>query len=88
MPWEVQPVSEIRVAFIHEVRTLHTPVSQACQKFNVSRTTGYKWLARYQQQPALPLTDRSRRPIHSLRRTEAALEQAILDVRERFHYRR
>jgi transposase InsO family protein len=86
MPWEVQPVSEIRVAFVHEVRTLHTPVSQACQKFNISRKTGYKWLARYQQQPALPLTDRSRRPIRSPRRTEAALEQAILDVRERFHW--
>ena len=48
MPWEVKPVSEIRLAFIHEVRTLHTPVSLACLKFKISRKTGYKWLARYQ----------------------------------------
>ena len=86
MPWEVKPVSEIRLAFIHEVRTLHTPVSLACQKFKISRKTGYKWLARYQQQPGLPLTDRSRRPKSSPRRTSAALEQAVLDVRERFHW--
>jgi transposase InsO family protein len=86
MPWEVQPVSEIRLAFIHEVRTLHTPVSLACQKFKISRKTGYKWLARYQQQPGLPLTDRSRRPKSSPHRTPESLEQAVLDVRQRFHW--
>jgi transposase InsO family protein len=86
MPWEVNPVSELRLAFIHEVRTLHTPVRLACQKFRISRKTGYKWLARYQQQPGLPLTDRSRRPQSSPRRTHESLEQAILDVRQRFHW--
>lgn len=86
MPWEVKPVSEIRVAFIHEVRTLHSPVSLACRKFKISRKTGYKWLARYQEQPGLPLTDRSRRPKSSPRRTSAPLEQAVLDVRQRFHW--
>jgi hypothetical protein len=71
-------VSEIRLAFIHEVRTLHTPVSLACQKFKISRKTAYKWLTRYQQQPGLPLTDRSRRPKSSPRRTPESLEQAVL----------
>ena len=86
MPWEVQPVSELRLAFVHEVRTLHTPLSLACQKFRISRKTGYKWLARYQEQPGLPLTDRSRRPKSSPRRTSESLEQAVLDVRQRFHW--
>ena len=86
MPWEVYPVSEIRTAFIHEVRTLHTPVSLACEKFKISRKTGYKWLKRYAQQPGLPLGDRSRRPASSPKRTAKDLERAILDVRERFHW--
>ena len=70
MPWEVLPVSELRTAFVHEVRTLHTPVSVACEKFNISRKTGYKWLARYAELPGVPLVDRSRRPVSSPQKAE------------------
>src|SRR5579864_2624971 len=31
MPWEVHPVSEIRVAFVQQVLSLHTPVAAACR---------------------------------------------------------
>jgi transposase InsO family protein len=86
MPWEVLPVSELRTAFVHEVRTLQVPVSVACEKFNISRKTGYKWLQRYAEQPGVPLVDRSRRPETSPKKTTADIEQAVLEVRERFHW--
>ena len=86
MPWEVLPVSELRTAFVHEVRTLQTPVSVACEKFNISRKTGYKWLARYAELPGVPLVDRSRRPASSPNKTASDIEQAVLDVRARFHW--
>ena len=86
MPWEILPVSELRTAFVHEVRTLHTPVSVACEKFNISRKTGYKWLARYAELPGVPLGDRSRRPVSSPKKTASDVEQAVLDVRARFHW--
>jgi transposase InsO family protein len=86
MPWEVLPVSELRTTFIHEVRTLHTPVSLACEKFGISRKTGYKWLGRYEQHPGAPLADRSRRPKSSPCKTKDDIEQAVLDVRQRFRW--
>jgi transposase InsO family protein len=84
MPWEVSPVSELRLAFVHQVLTLRRPVAAACRDFGISRTTAYKWLGRYRGDPGEPLADRSRRPHQSPRQTPAAVETAILDVRDRF----
>src|SRR5271166_3245199 len=84
MPWEVQPVSEIRIAFVHQVATLKTPVASACRAFGISRKTAYKWLQRYQNAPDLPLTDYSRRPRSSPRRTALDLEKLVLSVRDQY----
>src|SRR6516162_8821331 len=84
MPWEVLPVSEIRLAFVHHVESLRMPVVEACRKFSISRKTGYKWLDRYRRQPGQPLHDRSRRPKTSPALTDAAVEQRVVDVRRQF----
>ena len=84
MPWEVHPVSEIRLAFVHQVVSLHTPVATACRTFGISRKTGHMWLRRYRAQPEQPLVDVSRRPHSCPRRTAADLETAILNVRDQF----
>ena len=44
MPWKVAPMSEIRLAFVHHVRSLNHSVAEACRRFGISRKTGYKWL--------------------------------------------
>jgi transposase InsO family protein len=84
MSWEVKPVSELRLTFVHQVLTLHRPVATACHDFGISRKTGYKWLRRYRYASDSGLGDRSRRPQHSPARTDPTLEQAILQVRD--HY--
>jgi transposase len=84
MPWSVSAVSELRLAFVHEIVTLHRPMTEACRQYGVSRKTGYKWLQRYRAEPEAGLRDRSRRPQHSPERTNAAVEQAVLAVRDRF----
>jgi transposase InsO family protein len=84
MPWSVQPLSEIRIAFVHEVNSLGSSVTAACRKFGVSRKTGYKWLQRYRQNPLAVLADQSRRPQSSPGRTSPAVEAAVLDVRAQF----
>jgi transposase InsO family protein len=84
MPWEVHPVSEIRLAFVHQVLSLHTPVAAACRTFGISRKTGHKWLRRYHADPAQPLADGSRRPHACPGRTAGDLETAILKVRDEF----
>jgi transposase-like protein len=47
MPWGVKAVSELRLAFVHEVVSLHSPVAAACGEYGTSRKTGHKWLKRY-----------------------------------------
>jgi transposase InsO family protein len=86
MPWEVQPVSELRLAFVHQVVTLHSSVTDACAKFGVSRKTGYKWLGRYRREPKRPLLNQSRRPLGSPKRTDETIEQKILEVRQRYRW--
>jgi len=84
MPWKVAALSEIRLAFVHEVLTLQRPLAQACRKYGISRKTGYKWLRRCQGQPQPALADQSRRPRRSPGRTPRSLEEEVLEVRDRF----
>jgi len=51
-----------------------------CRRFGISRKTGYKWLKRASS--GQPMADRSRRPHHCPMRTESAMEQAIVAVRQ------
>lgn len=82
MPWRVLPVSEQRSAFVHLVLSDGVSMARACRRFAISRKTGYKWLARWRAQGGLE--DLPRRPLHSPRRTSAELEEAILQVRDRY----
>ena len=84
MPWKEFPMHEQRSAFVHLVRSLYYSVSQAAREFGVSRKTAHKWLARYKEDPDIPLLDRSRRPSRSPARSDAVLEQKTLEVRKQF----
>ena len=82
MPWEVLPVSELRLAFVHQVVTLHRSVPRACADFRISRKTGYKWLRRYRERATDGLNDVPRRPHRSPARSADDTEAAILRVRD------
>ena len=84
MPWRVQPVSEIRIAFVHHVRSTGHSVTDACAHFGISRKTGYKWLRRYRDDPDAPLHDRSTKPHHSPMRTGDAIEAEVLQLRQEY----
>lgn len=57
-------------------------MAEACRRFRISRPTGYTWWARYQREGLAGLADRSRRPQHSPHQTPAAMEQAVLALRD------
>src|SRR3954471_7635698 len=84
MPWETPPVSELRLALVHSVRSAGLPVAEAARRFGVSRKTAHKCLARHDAEPERPLADRSRRPAKSPRRTTEEAERAVLEARDRF----
>src|SRR5260221_13561597 len=54
---------------------------ELCRRFGISPTALYKWVGRYSMSGPGGLEDRSRRPLHSPRRTSAAVEAEVLTVR-------
>ena len=80
MAWRARSVLDERVAFFQLARLEGANVAELCRRFGISRQTGYVWLARLRAGESAQ--DRSRRPHASPRRTPAALEQAVLAVRD------
>ena len=85
MPWKETDVRSQRIGFVVEALQGDESVSALCRRYGVSRKTGYKWLARYEQVGKLADLDAlSRRPHHSPRQSSAELEQRVVELR--LHY--
>jgi len=56
-------------------------MSELCRRFGVSRNTGYKWLARYEQGGFDGLKDQSRSPLTCPHQTAPEVEEALLQAR-------
>ena len=83
MPWKQESVVEQRLRFVIEARQKEGPISALCRRHEISRKTGYKWLARYQEAGTIAaLNDQSRRPRHSPKRTSPVVEERVLAVRD------
>src|SRR5438477_8275468 len=64
MPWmETSPVDQ-RERFIHDHRLELYAMADLCARYGISRKTGYKWIARFDEGGRLGLRDRSRAPRH------------------------
>ena len=77
MPWSQFTVVDQREEFVRFARQPGANISELCRRFAISRKTGYKWLGREDCE------DRSRKPLSSPRRTDAALEGKVLQVRDK-----
>lgn len=84
MPWEEVKPMEQRLRFINDYLRGFYSVTELCYRFGISRTTGYKWIDRYQAS-GMPdaVLDRSRRPYHSPTKISDEIVQAFLDVRDK-----
>ena len=84
MPWqEVKPMDQ-RIRFIGDYLHDYFSLSELCSRFGISRTTGYKWIHRYQASGRPDaLSDRSRRPHHSPTRISDEIVQLLLAVRDK-----
>ena len=78
MPWKDKTVEELRKEFV-EAATSCSNFSSLCREFGITRATGYKWLARYENNEAL--SDRSRRPNVTANKTPKAIETQIIEKR-------
>src|SRR5213593_4279667 len=81
MPWrETAPMAE-RMRFVTDwERDLYSMV-ELCERYGVSRKTGYKWLARYEADGPDGLRERSRAPHHCPHRIDAEVAALICAAR-------
>lgn len=83
MPWnETSPMNQ-RTQFIADYLGAYYSHSELCELYGISRKTGYKWIARYEEAGPQGLLERSSRPHHSPNKTPEEIEQLILDLRRK-----
>ena len=81
MPWtETAPMNE-RMRFVVDCEEDLYSMRELCQRYGVSRKTGYKWLARYDAEGAAGLRERSRAPHHCPHRIAPAVADAVCGAR-------
>jgi putative transposase len=81
MPWEEKTRMEQRGRFVEEFSSALYTVSELCERYGISRKTGYKWLHRFGAEGESGLADRSRAPKSSPNRTEPSLAERLLSLR-------
>ena len=81
MPWEVKDTMTLREDFVRLAATQAVPFSELCRRFQITRQTGYKWLARHKAEGINGLADRSRRPHHSPARSAGHIEARVIELR-------
>jgi transposase InsO family protein len=85
MALRVRTIVEQRLTAM-ELIAAGTGVSEVAERLGVSRQAIYDWQARYREDPAAGLNDRSRRPHTSPSRTPSEIEQRVLEERKRWGF--
>ena len=82
MPWmETMPVDE-RKKFVEAYRSRTWSMTELCERFSISRPTGYKWVHRAEEEGWVGLRDRSRGPRSCPHRTPAEVATAIIEAKQ------
>lgn len=76
MPWQVSDPMSQRIQFVAEVADGMHSMTELCERYRISRKTGYKWIAR-----GGDLREESRRPSHSPSATDDATVALIREIR-------
>jgi transposase InsO family protein len=82
MAWGMVNVDEQRMRFVVLAHRREKTMRQLCEEFEISRPTGYEWLGRYERGGIAGVVEKSRRPQHSPNRTEAEIEQRVVELRQ------
>lgn len=81
MVWTETCAVEERMRFVVAVQKHEESFAAVCRQFGVSRRVGYKWLARFEEEGAAGLFDRSRAPLHQPQRLADGIAERCLEVR-------
>lgn len=83
MLWQEATKGSLRLEFVMKARLEGCNIRALCREYDISPTTGYKWIRRIEQEDASGLKDRSRRPRTSPNRVPPEMEQQIAALRDK-----
>src|SRR5215210_5185448 len=86
MPWTETCPMDQRVIFIADWLRDSWTMTELADRYGISRKTGYKWVDRYEADPATGLAERSRAPHVHGRAMAADVRETVLALR-RLHPR-
>jgi len=84
MPWKEYKIMDQKILFISDYLRDYLSVTELCNRFGISRTTGYKWINRYLDS-GMPesLSEVSKRPHFSPTKTPEEIVKALLETRDK-----
>jgi transposase InsO family protein len=83
--WErVVEQVEFREELIRLGQQPGTNIRELCRRFQISPKTYYKWRRRFQERGQAGLENESRKPKQCRRRSEPRVEQAVMDLRQKY----
>ena len=84
MAWGEKNVLEERRKFIAAVDADIESFAALCRHFSISRTTGYKWLDRHEEEGDDGLHNKSSAPLIQANKTDPDIERRILELKYEF----
>ena len=83
---ELERRAQRRLAVLRHVEEVSGNVAATCRYYGISRQCYYGWLRRYEADGLDGLKDRSQRPHHSPRATQAEVVEKIVWLRKHYHF--
>jgi putative transposase len=84
MPWMETDPKKQRQQFYRDYASGQWSMSELCDRYQVSRPTGYKWIERIESGGLKAVGDRSRAPYRRPNRTPEPIERELLALREKY----
>src|SRR5271169_2398489 len=82
MPWKTSSVMEEKLRFIFEHELRERTMTELCERYEITRQTGYVWLRRYHQAGALGLMEESHAAHRHHNQMPSEIEQQVLGLRQ------
>ena len=83
MPWSETNRMEERARFVLDALRGHFTMTELCERYGVSRKTGYKWVARYHGEGAHGCNYRLRSPRNHPNKTKELIAKKIILARRK-----
>ena len=81
MVWKESCILDQRIMFVRDCLCGEWTMTELCERYGVSRKSGYKWIARHAAEGLAGLCDRPRAPLRHGRATPGDVAEAVVALR-------